>query len=882
MGECCSNGHYPEERKIFDSFEKIDTNNINDFNIINYDEISQKILDLHKNSFHKIGQFQYLRVNFIKELKKEIVHDNHNHKNYYQQYFGANNLYINNNMYRRYTNNLTEAQKTLYYIVIMALILKYYIKRKFLSNELEISLLELSVVIMNKKYNNKDMKLILYYLSKMFETLFKNVQNIQNFINFKEYLTKINIITANNNFLTKEEKYLFIKTHIISIGEWFHQDFKATLIENYFRLLLLKYYSYLFVQNFDFIVQNYNEYEKDILIIKNDEKINQIIDDNYYNENELIQNDTDINNSNQIKKEDLNKIANSIHYFFIICTEDIFTGKNIFLEFDNIFNNEIILNNLNNNINLIKFKKSIFHILFKNLLTIDYTTTMLFSFLDYIIEYQKFGKENTDTYYQMIINLYGRFYNNRMFLDKYSSLISAIFINEIESNKKEEKLIIDELYKYIIDLNIKNNGYNYTDLENRNIKIKKHENIYFFINIFRNISLYYKKQNNIIIINNILIYLNNLAIIIRRDYQKKSININKYNNKYLYENINITLKNFNHYQNEFLFNLNEKVQINLSKFISAYIFMINDLCEIDYKDMMGDFDYSIIYSITILEIKLIKYNKINSINKIQSLLNLLIKHLNTQEINENEKILNSLNINLRLIKYLTYTSNGSYINIQFTTFQLKLIYIIIIIILFNINKNISNKEIYITKHKKILLKINQYNQTIGPCFHNLSDIKNISINNISNLLQGQIYAITHVSFFQIIYFIQNELFNEGNPNEQITFRSRTLYQNDKNSEMNIYIDTKNNSPYNNKTHLIKNNHLIKDIWSKYSNDTFSHRKLNSQYYQNYNNNDIFSEKINMPIQNNFNYNERLNNNNINKNNDIISDKSSMGNFELRI
>ena len=881
MGECCSNEYYPEERKIFDSFEKIDIDNINDFNIINYDEITGKIFDLHRNSFYKIAQFQLLRVNFIKELKKEITNDNKDHNNYYQQYLGRNNLYINNNYFsKRHNNKLSENQKTLYYIIIMTLILKYYLKRNFISNELEITLLELSVVIMNKKYNNKDMKLILFYLSKMFEILFKRVHNIQNFINFKEYLTKINIITTDNNLLTKEEKYLFIKTHIISIGEWFHQDLKATLIENYFRLLLLKYYSYLFVQNYDFIVQNYYEYEKDILVKNNYEHINKIRDDDYYNENDLIPNDIGVNNTNIIKNEDLNKISNSIHYFFIICTEDIFTGKNIFLEFHNILNNEILLNNLNNNINLIKFKKSIFHILFKNLLTIDYSTTMLFSFLDYIIEYGKLGVDNTDTYYKIIINLYGRFYNNRMFLDKYSSFISEIFINEIENNKKEK--IINELYKYIIDLNIKNNKYKYTNFDNGNMKITKHENIYFFINIFKNISLYYKKQNNIIIINDILIYLNNLAIIIRRDYQKKSININKYNNKYLYDNINITLKNFYNYQNDFLFNLNEKVQLNLSKFISSYILMINDLCEIDYKDMMGDFDYSIIYSITIMEIKIIKYNKINSMNKIQSLLNLLIKHLNSQELNENEKIFNSLNNNLKLIKYLTYTSNAAYITIQFTTFQLKLIYVIIIIILFHINKNNSDNEVYIIKHKKILLKINQYNQTIGSCFHNLSDIKNIYTNNISNLLQGQIYAITHVSFFQIIYFIQKELFSEENQNDQINFRSRTLYQNDKNSEMNIYIDTKNNLPYNNKSYLLRNNHLIKDTWSKYSNDTFSHRKVNSHYFQNYKVDDIFSEKINMPIQNSYNYNERININNMTKNNDIISEKSSIRNFELKI
>ena len=208
-----------------------------------------------------------------------------------------------------------------------------------------------------------------------------------------------------------------------------------------------------------------------------------------------------------------------MHYFFIICTEDIFTGKNIFYEFGNILNNEIISNNLQNDINLIKFKKSIFHIVFQNLLTIDYSTTLLFSFLDYIIEYQKLGISNTDTYYRMIMNLYGRFNNNRIFLDKYSNFVCRIFITEIENSQKE-KMIIDQLYRYINDLNDKNN---YNSLDEVNMKIKNQENIYFFINLFKNISFYYNKQNNNRIINDILIYLNNLACIIRKDYQKKTI-----------------------------------------------------------------------------------------------------------------------------------------------------------------------------------------------------------------------------------------------------------------------------------------------------------------------------------------------------------------------
>ena len=875
MGECCSNGNYKEERKIIESFEKIEKEKINGLNIINYENKIEDIRNLYRNTFDKLGQFHSLRFNFINELKKEITNDKSNNRHYYNNYSTIDNNLYNRNNYFNNTNkyNVTETQRILYHIVIMTLILKNYLNRKYISNELEMSLLDLSAVIINKRYNNFDLKLILFYISKMFEILFINVQSIINFINIKDYISKIILITENNNILTQEERYLFIKTHIISLGEWFHNEYKMILIENSLRFFLLKYYAYLFIENFDFINEN-----ESIFIIKKNEIDIRFIQD-YYNKNDLIPPDNINNIEYKKKKEDLNKIAFSIHYFFIICSEDIFTGKNIFYEFHKILEQQIIDNHLQNNINLIKFKRSIFHILFKNLLSADYTTTMLFSFLDYLFEYQKLETGNSDNYHIMIIQLYGRFNINRIFLDKYSLFISQLFIIEIEKNKKE-KMILNELYKYINDLKNKN----YNNLDNRNIKIKNYENIFFFVSLLKNISFHYKKQKNINIINDILIYLNNFVLIIKKDYKNKATNINKFNDKFLYENINSTLKNFNLSQNEYYFQFKENLQTNLTKFLSSYILMINDLFQINYKDIKIDLDNSIIYSITILEIKIIKCNQMKPLHKIIILLNILINHLNSKYINDHEEINNYLKNNLKLIKSQTYISNSSYINIQFTTIHIKIIYIILILILININKNNFDKQKLLSKHDKILLKINQFNKIIGSCFGNISDINNIKIDNINKLLQGQIYAITHISFIQIIKIIQSELFNENDENLSNNFRSRTLYENDKNSEMSININTKKNFDYNSNIHLLNNNFLINDSFSKFSNDTFSHKNINNKYSNNYNyNNDIFSEKVKIPYKDNSNYNEKINmNNNISTNEDIISNKSSLINFELRV
>lgn len=883
MGECCSNENYPEERKIIESFEKMDNDNINEFTIINYEEMCEEISILYINTFEKLGNFQYLRINFINELKKKISRANVIELNNYPDYSKRNNNIKGNaiSFHQMKMYNFNDTHRILYYIIIVTVTFSIYLKRKYITNEFEITLLELSVIIMNKNYRNNELKLILFYLSKMFEIVFPKVHNIQNYININEYLMKINIITENNILLTKEEKYLFLKTHIISLGEWFHNDYSSTLIDYSFRLPLMRYYAYLFVQNFDAIIQKDLNYQN----ILNDKYKSSEYKEDYYNENDFMLNeDPNLEKFNKIN-EDLNKIIFSIKYFFIISSEDIFTGKNIFYEFNNILQQELVYNNLQDNVNLIKFKQSLFHIFFRNLLSIEYNTTMLLSFFDYIIDYQRLENENSDTYYQMIINLYGKFNNDRIFLDKYSIFVSKLFFMEIEKSQNE-KILIDELYRYIKNLN---NNQNYNHLDDEKMNIKNDENLYFFINLIKNISFYYNKQKDINIFNNILVYLNKFIRTIRKDYQKIIININRTINTYLYENINMTFKNLNHCKNDFSFQLNESIQFNLSKFLSSYIFMINDLYQIDNKNLMIDFDNSIIYTITILEIKIIKFNKIKSIHKINKLLNILIKHINTKEINDHEEINTFLYNNIRLIKHQTYTSNNAYINIQFTTFHLNLIYIIIILILFNINKTTQELQTIVSKHNKLLLTINQINPTIGSTFQKLSDINNININNLFKLLQNPNFIITHISYIQILQIIQNEFFSDENSISTHNFRERNLYQNDKRSEMSIIINTKNSPYYNNRTHLLKNNYFINDSFSKYSNETFSYRRINNRSIQYNNNNifhnDIFSEKIGMPLNNNYIHPNNYNNliiNNMNTNDDILSHKSSLSDFEIRI
>ena len=169
----------------------------------------------------------------------------------------------------------------------MKLVLQSSLKGNFISNELEKSLLELSVIILKKTYIKEDLKLILFYLSKMFEILFKNMHNIEAYLNLSDYLSKIKFITDDHNILEKKEKYLFIKSHIISLGEWFHNDSKIIIMQDSERSLLFKYYAYLIVKNYSFIINNYSNY-KHIMPQKHHEINSIVLDENYYNKNDLI------------------------------------------------------------------------------------------------------------------------------------------------------------------------------------------------------------------------------------------------------------------------------------------------------------------------------------------------------------------------------------------------------------------------------------------------------------------------------------------------------------------------------------------------------------------------------------------------------------------
>ena len=894
MGECCSRDDVSQERKIINSFRNIDNENNFIFTIQNYDENYEKIKSLSKNSFEKLGQMQQLRVNFMQELREEI---NANKKNIdlNNYYLGPNlaNDYNNNyyvpNMYNLSNININEIQRLLYYIIIMTITLKSYLKRNFASNELETSLLELSYIILKRNYNNKDLKLILYYLSRMFEILFES-NNFQRYLNINEYLSKLNIVTSDYNILTKDEKYPFLLSIVISLGLCFKKELYNLIIDNSYKSMIMSYYIYLILKNYKFIDENYLFYRNEL--IKN-YSINNVINDNIniteslFDKNDLMEKDKLSENiiKNSINYKDICAISNSIFYFFILCTQDTYTGKNIFYEFDNQLDIGLRENRLENEINISKFKEAIYLVLSCNVILSDNCWTMLLAFFEYICETKKFGIN--DAYYEMIINLYSLFnkINNKLFIDKYSSLISRIFIFERESNK-QNNLIIDRIYDYIYS---ENNKYN--EFQKANDDKTNYDNIFFFINIIKYISFHYKKIKDVKVAHDILMYLSHFIYKIRNLHKNRKIKIINYNVHYaqIFEIFNATLYNFDYNKNDYYTYLNEKIQITLSKFLSTYILMFNEYFKIKGNNLLKKFDCIIIDTITYLEIGMIKYNRKINLQIIVNLLFIYIGAINGKETRDYEDMSYNLNNNLKLIIEETRLSNGFEIfnrNIQYSTFHLKIIYCIILLILIEINKKNSKDDI-VSKHNKIMNNINQYNRFLSskifPYKQNIQlfNIKAL-INELSN---GESYIIQNNIFLQILLIIQKVLFNNEEDNESLNsfgiYRTRTLYQRDKNSEMNINATSEYNGYNQNRTQIFLNNNSIKDSFSQFSDFSSFHNKNKSyvtpnKSYISLSNNDLFSEKVNMPDANNI----TTNISNLNKN-DILSDKgSSIYNFKI--
>ena len=412
---------------------------------------------------------------------------------------------------------------------------------------------------------------------------------------------------------------------------------------------------------------------------------------------------------------------------------------------------------------------------------------------------------------------------------------------------------------------------------------------FFFINLIKYISFFYKSLKNIKTAYDILIYLTNFLYKLNNIFKKPVSYINT--NNWIYENFNNTLSNFDYNKNDYYTKLKEGIQFPLSYFLASYMVLVNDFFQINANKLLNNFDFSIITTLTYLEISMIKNNRKKVIHIIINLLNIYIKILYTKDIIKYEDFNNNLKNNLRLINNETRILNINYgifiENIHFTTLHLKIIYSVVLIILIEVYKKNSNLSDLLSKHKKLVLTINQYNNSlISYCFPNTENIQNYNTNNlIIELNKMKIYNIEKHNFQQIIRTIQKILFNDEDEDLENSFniyRARTLYQRDKDNEVNINIDTNKYNHYINKSSTYLGNYILNDSFSHYSKNSMAYNRSyinmsQNQFQNKLDNSELLSEKVNLPYngEDTNNYSEQ------NKTLDIISDKSS-SNLKLKI
>jgi hypothetical protein len=281
---------------------------------------------------------------------------------------------------------------------------------------------------------------------------------------------------------------------------------------------------------------------------------------------------------------------------------------------------------------------------------------------------------------------------------------------------------------------------------------------------------------------------------------------------------------------------------------------------------------------------MIKNNRKKNVQIIIKLLNIYINILFTKTLIDYEGISNYLKNSLRLLKkeIKTISNNYSLFNksLQFTTFHLFIIYNVILIILIEIYKKNAKLSDLTSKHNKVLIDISNYNHFMGTHFYPKNEnIRNFNLEQFIDISSHiEVFNIEKNTFLKIIEIFQKNLFNDedGEDDSQYSlhrYRSRTLYQKDKNSDISININS-NNNYYSNEIQNYLNNNFLSDSFSKNSNmnktyvSSEVHFSKNQQKYLS--NIDIISENIKLPFKDNnsINYSEQ------NKTIDIMSDKGT--------
>ena len=158
-----------------------------------------------------------------------------------------------------------KGSKTLFFIVVLNITLQKYFKDENMmsssttesstSNDIESSLFSIAISFLNKESTNY--KVVLFYVTKMLVLLLKKMKDIDNYFNIEKYIAKIATVDS----LTQEEKFVFVKEHLVALGDCFSKT-KAVAIPKESQKILIDYYVDAYSSLGDFIAEKFETIKK--------------------------------------------------------------------------------------------------------------------------------------------------------------------------------------------------------------------------------------------------------------------------------------------------------------------------------------------------------------------------------------------------------------------------------------------------------------------------------------------------------------------------------------------------------------------------------------------------------------------------------------------
>ena len=441
---CCKNVQSPEEENIISYFnKKLKENNFN-FTIKNYQENYDKISKFSGNNFKRLCKKQNVRLNFIEILRKE------------------ENNWIKNNKQKE-----EDIQKILYHILILTMLLENKLNEfpndalviEDINNNIsQYNLINLKRELIELGYNLfvveyleiNNGKIIIYYLIKLFKLCFQNFHDANNYISMKTYIDKIKSIVDNKSFIDEEEQYLFVKDNLLTLGEYFNNNnfiaFDETIPEIIIELtvLVLNHWHDYLIQNIQIIKEHINKNIRNATdkLINYDEYNN--IDNKINDINIKLETFNNDNINDDVIDKDIKSIFESSYYILKKLIQDIFSGKNIIIDIENKLASK--------NDDKDKFNKIIIFMLFYECYVKD-DEKLILCFMEYITDLyirneQIILKDDNNTFYDIALNSYYLIYKNEQLSKQYISLLTQIFIKEMDLNNIDDnnnQLLISQL-----------------------------------------------------------------------------------------------------------------------------------------------------------------------------------------------------------------------------------------------------------------------------------------------------------------------------------------------------------------------------------------------------------------------------------------------------